>query len=58
LNDPSTTNPNQSGGATRVFDPSTDVDMRKKDSQKVLSRFMQAGSFAQSGGAGGNGKIA
>jgi glycogenin glucosyltransferase len=58
LNDPSTTNPNHNAGTTRVFDPSTDVDMRKKDSQKVLSRFMQAGAFSQSGGAGGNGKMA
>ena len=57
FNDPSTTNPTHNTGTTRVFDPSTDVDMRKKDSQKVLSRFMQAGSFAQSGGAGANGKI-
>jgi glycogenin glucosyltransferase len=58
LNDPSTTNVNHNLGTTRVFDPSTDVDMRKKDSHKVLSRFMQAGAFGQSGGAGGNGKMA
>jgi len=58
MNDPSTTNPNHPVGTTRVFDPSTDVDMRKRDSQKVLSRFMQVGSFSQSGGAGGSGKMA
>jgi hypothetical protein len=45
-------------GTTRVFDPSTDVDMRKQDSHKVLSRFMQAGAFGQSGGAGSGGRPA
>lgn len=44
--------------ATRHFDPSTDVDMRKRETQKVLTRFMQAGSFRPAGagaGAGGAG---
>ena len=31
--------------ATRKFDPSTDPDVRKKDTEQVLSRFMQGGSF-------------
>lgn len=58
LNDPSKTNPTQNNGTTRVFAQSTDVDMRKQDSHKVLSRFMQAGTFALSGGAGPGGKPA
>jgi glycogenin glucosyltransferase len=55
--DPSTTdhNPNKPVSASRVFHPSTDVDMRKRDSQQVLSRFMQAGSFAKPGGSGSAG---
>jgi hypothetical protein len=54
--DPSTTNPNLPQTTTRVFDPSTDVDMRKRDSQQVLTRFMQAGTFGQpSGSSNGNG---
>ena len=31
--------------ATRKFDPSTDPDVRKKDTEQVLSRFMQEGSL-------------
>lgn len=58
FNDNSTTNPSHNTGTTRVFDPSTDVDMRKKDSHKVLSRFIQAGAFGQSGGAGPGGRPA
>jgi hypothetical protein len=34
---------------SRTWDPSTDVDVRKRDTQEVLSRFMKAGSFARSG---------
>ncbi|OCF30806.1 hypothetical protein I316_07529 [Kwoniella heveanensis BCC8398] len=30
---------------SRVWDPSTDPEARKKDSQQVLSRFMRAGGF-------------
>lgn len=60
FHDPSTTdhNPNKQVSASRVFHPSTDVDMRKRDSQQVLSRFMRAGAFSQSGGAGEDGKPA
>jgi glycogenin glucosyltransferase len=36
-----------SGG--RYFDPATDVDVRKRDTQEVLTRFMKVGSFAQPG---------
>lgn len=31
----------------RYFDPATDVDVRKRDTQDVLSRFMKVGAFAQ-----------
>lgn len=40
--------PAQARPASRIFDPSTDVDVRKRDTQNVLSRFMKVGSFAQS----------
>nr|XP_031859843.1 uncharacterized protein CI109_004691 [Kwoniella shandongensis]KAA5526915.1 hypothetical protein CI109_004691 [Kwoniella shandongensis] len=32
--------------SSRVWDPSTDVDARKKDSQEVLNRFMKSGGFS------------
>ena len=38
--------------AERYFDPATDVDVRKRDTQAVLSRFMKVGTFSQSGGQG------
>lgn len=31
----------------RVWDPNTDVDQRKRDSQDVLSRFMKSGGFGK-----------
>ncbi|WVF66693.1 hypothetical protein IAT40_001435 [Kwoniella sp. CBS 6097] len=34
-----------SNKGSRVWDPSTDPEARKKDSQQVLSRFMRAGGF-------------
>ncbi|WVQ85140.1 hypothetical protein IAT38_007305 [Cryptococcus sp. DSM 104549] len=42
--------PGGGNGATRVWDPSTDVDVRRRDSQEVLSRFMKAASLGQGGG--------
>lgn len=57
IHDSSITDPNRPVSVTRIFDPSTDVDMRKRDSHQVLSRFMQVGAFAQSGGAGEGGKM-
>ena len=42
--------------ASRRFDPSTDVDARKKETQQVLNRFIHAGAFAQGGGATKDGK--
>jgi glycogenin glucosyltransferase len=32
---------------SRYFDPKTDVDVRKRDTQKVLSQFMKVGGFGQ-----------
>ncbi|KAK8844565.1 hypothetical protein IAR55_006412 [Kwoniella newhampshirensis] len=32
--------------SSRVWDPSTDVDARKKDSQEVLNRFLKSGGFS------------
>ncbi len=37
--------------ASRIWDPSTDVDVRKRDTQNVLSRFMKVGGMP--GGSGG-----
>jgi len=39
-------------GGSRYFDPKTDVDVRKRDTQKVLSQFMKVGGFAQQDGLG------
>jgi hypothetical protein len=36
----------ESGGG-RYFDPATDVDVRKRDTQEVLTRFMKVGTFSQ-----------
>nr|XP_019048362.1 hypothetical protein I302_02133 [Kwoniella bestiolae CBS 10118]OCF27292.1 hypothetical protein I302_02133 [Kwoniella bestiolae CBS 10118] len=36
---------NGNGKGSRVWDPSTDPEARKRDSQEVLSRFMRAGGF-------------
>lgn len=56
--DASRTNPNLPVNVSRIFDPSTDVDVRKRDTQQVLSRFMQVGAFARTGGAGEGGSMA
>lgn len=54
----SSTDAGRSTRVSRIFDPSTDVDVRKRDTQQVLSRFMQVGAFARTGGAGEGGKMA
>lgn len=42
--------------ASRTFDPSTDVDTRRRETQEVLTRFMRAAPAAGgSGGGGGSG---
>jgi hypothetical protein len=38
--------------ASRTWDPNTDVDVRKRDTQEVLSRFMKAGGFGRGGDEG------
>lgn len=55
--DPSLTDPGRSVRVSRVFDPATDVNVRKHDTQQVLSRFMQVGAFARTGGGGEGGKM-
>ncbi|WWD06166.1 hypothetical protein V865_004251 [Kwoniella europaea PYCC6329] len=38
---------NGNGKGSRVWDPNTDPESRKRDSQEVLSRFMRAGGFGK-----------
>ena len=57
VHDSSITDPTRLVSVSRIFDPSTDVDMRKRDSHQVLSRFMQAGSFSKEGPSQGGKSI-
>ncbi|WWC85472.1 uncharacterized protein L201_000336 [Kwoniella dendrophila CBS 6074] len=43
----SNNNSNNNGKSSRVWDPNTDPETRKRDSQQVLSRFMRAGGFGK-----------